>query len=107
MAHELSEQQIVAIGKISHYLNEKYKAAPDTIGNLNSFREEAEALFEAVDVEVQVTTILAGYPQIEVVGSKVPLDLEKNAYDIRRGLADDYWKRARRKMELARKAANN
>lgn len=101
-AYDLSEEQIVAVGRISQHLNDKYSCAPDTFANLDAFRREAEELFDAIEVAVEVNTVLVGRPQIEVIGSKVPIDPEKEAFDIRRGLADSYWERARQRMEARR-----
>lgn len=88
----------MAVGKVYAHLMSKYAHRPDTFENLTSFRKEAEDRFRDIGLLVEVKTLKIGEPEIEIVGRLTEYDHEQQSYEVKKGVADDYWNLKRKQQ---------
>jgi len=104
---ELHDSEITAATKILAHLHFKYSDRPTTHGNLMSLKEEAEAMFSKIGLEVVVDWTLSQLtnspPEITVVGRLTPFEIGRQYSDVKKGVADSYWDLKRKEQESKRK----
>lgn len=86
---DLTDAEMVAVHRLVSHLNQKYATRSDHAHNLQSFRNEAIDLFGEIGLEVNVYTVKAGQPEIEIVGRDEEFDPEKAAWEAKRPVASE------------------
>lgn len=88
---DLMDAEVIEAGKLIQYLTDKYSQRSDSKRNIESFQKEAKEKFAEIGLDVKVNVLVVGKPEIEIVGRLVDFDVERQARDVKKGLADEFW----------------
>lgn len=103
---ELHDGEIMKASQLLMELQYKYSQRPPSHENFTSMRGEAIAKFAKLGLEVEVTWAAAmlsngsgrpAPPVIEIIGRTTEFDIDRQHYDVNRGVADEFWDRKRGK----------
>jgi hypothetical protein len=94
----LHDSEVTAAAHALVYLQSKYGHRPATYPNLLSMKGEAESLFEKMGLQVVVDWVGPALkvppepPIISIVGRLTEFDLERHGWEVKRGVADEFYK---------------
>lgn len=93
---ELLDSEIMGCVRILQHLTDKYSQRPAHYSTLVSMKNEAEYLFEKINLRVLVdwTPIMVQQPpMISIVGRVNEFDPHQKAWEVKQGVADAYYER--------------
>lgn len=91
MTVDLMDHEVLEAAKILEELTQKYQYKKATGDQLIGMAEEAATKFEAIGLRVQVD-VLTTPPTIEIVDRITQYDHERQSAEVRKGLADKFYK---------------
>ncbi len=98
---ELHDSELKDATELLIDLQRKYAHKQGTFENLRSLQQEAEERFAGIGLEVIVDWISSGLsitphpPIIQIIGRTTDFDIDRQKFDVQKGVAEDHWKRKR------------